>query len=600
MVLCLLLLRQPGIAQVLQLPSQTVTDWQSGLISSMGRAFQFAQVFEPAAITQQGNQVIINGRSYPIAWSQRQNRIGVTDAALLQLIGIDLLSTGDATKQPIEWFSDQRVNSIVLPTWRTGPNRYLDITDLPQHFGWQLEANAGTLRINTPAARVTGVRQGRQNWGDRMVVDLDRSTPWQVDEQPGMLTVTLDAQVDPAIVRSFKPTRGNRITSAKVETSNNRTVIRVGLADSIRARVWAIPNPNRLLIDVRPDSLVERDILWAPGIRWKQQFVKLGSSSFPVVTLEINPRQPGITLKPIVSNSSTVVGTAPLLTTAQSIQVAAAINGGFFNRNNQLPLGAIRRDFRWISGPILNRGAIGWSDTGDITVGRLHLRETLKTSNGNHLPVVYLNSGYVGLGVYRHTRDWGTTYTPILDHERIVTVRNDRVTQQQRAGAAGKDPLPIPEDGYLLVIRGDDAAFNALSVGTAIELEAATQPTEFDRYPNVLGAGPLLVQNRQIVLNAQGEQFSSAFQQQGAVRSVIATTAEGNLLLATIQNRIGGSGPTLAETAQLMQQIGAVNALNLDGGSSTTLYLGGRLLDRIPASAARVHNGIGVFIQPDS
>jgi hypothetical protein len=235
-----------------------------------------------------------------------------------------------------------------------------------------------------------------------------------------------------------------------------------------------------------------------------------------------------------------------------------------------------------------------------VAVGRLNLQETLKTSTGQQFPVVYVNSGYVGLGVYRHTQDWGSAYTPILDNERIVTVRNDRVTQQQRAGAAGKNPIPIPADGYLLIIRGNDAAFNALSVGTGIEIEAATQPTEFDRYPNVLGAGPLLVQNRQVVLNAQGEQFSAAFQQQGAVRSVIATTAEGNLLLVAIHNRIGGSGPTLAETAQLMQQMGAVNALNLDGGSSTTLYLGGRLLDRIPATAAQVHNGIGVFIQPDS
>jgi hypothetical protein len=600
MVVCLLLIRQPSIAQVLQLPSPVVTDWKTGLLSSMGRAFQFAQVFEPAVITQQGNQVILNGRAYPVAWSQRQNRIGVSDTSLLQLIGVDLLSTADVSKQPIEWFSDQRVNPIVLPTWRSGPIRYLDITDLPQHFSWQLETNGGTLQITTPTARVTGVRQGRQSWGDRIVIDLDRSTPWQVDEQPGAVIVTLDAQVSPAILRAFKPTAGNRITSTKVETSHNRTVIRVGMAAGIRPRVWAIPDPNRLLIDVRPDSLVERDILWAPGIRWKQQFVKLGNSSFPVVTLNINPRQPGITLKPIVSHASTVVGTAPLLSTAQSIQAAAAINGGFFNRNNQLPLGAIRRDFRWISGPILNRGAIAWSDTGDVTVGRLHLQETLKTSTGQQLPVVYLNSGYVGLGVYRHTQEWGTTYTPILDNERIVTVRNDRVTQQQQSGAAGKNPIPIPSDGYLLVIRGNDAAFNALSVGTGIEIEAATQPAEFDRYPNVVGAGPLLVQNRQIVLNAQGEQFSTAFQQQGAVRSVIATTAEGNLLLAAIHNRIGGSGPTLAETAQLMQQMGAVNALNLDGGSSTALYLGGRLLDRIPATAAQVHNGIGVFVQPDS
>jgi exopolysaccharide biosynthesis protein len=48
-----------------------------------------------------------------------------------------------------------------------------------------------------------------------------------------------------------------------------------------------------------------------------------------------------------------------------------------------------------------------------------------------------------------------------------------------------------------------------------------------------------------------------------------------------------------------MQQLGAIDALNLDGGSSTTLYLGGQILDRPPRTAARVHNGIGVLMTPN-
>lgn len=104
--------------------------------------------------------------------------------------------------------------------------------------------------------------------------------------------------------------------------------------------------------------------------------------------------------------------------------------------------------------------------------------------------------------------------------------------------------------------------------------------------------------NGQIVLNPTAEQFSTAFIQQAASRSVIATTGAGKLMLITVHNRIGGAGPTLAETAQITQQLGAMNALNLDGGSSTSLYLGGQLIDRPASTAARVHNGIGVFVQP--
>jgi exopolysaccharide biosynthesis protein len=97
-------------------------------------------------------------------------------------------------------------------------------------------------------------------------------------------------------------------------------------------------------------------------------------------------------------------------------------------------------------------------------------------------------------------------------------------------------------------------------------------------------------------LDAKAEQFKDAFIQQSASRSVIGTSATGTLIIATIHNRVGGRGPNLTETAQLMQQMGAIDALNFDGGSSTGLYLGGQLLDRSPYTAARVHNALGIFL----
>ncbi|NJO39692.1 MAG: phosphodiester glycosidase family protein [Cyanobacteria bacterium CRU_2_1] len=552
----------------------------------------------PVPITQRGEQITLNGRAFSIPWSQRQERFGITDAGFIQTIGVDLLNTDEVSQQPIAWFSDQQVSPIILSTWLSEQYRYLDITELAQRFGWQVQVNGSSLQISTPAAKVTGVRQGRQSWGDRIVVDLDQATPWQLNEQPGETIITIEAQIDPALIQSFKGNAGNRITSLTVETSDNRTVIRVGIPAGIRPRVWAIPEPNRLLIDVRPDSLAEREIQWAPGIRWRQQFVSLGADKFPVVSLEINPRQPGVTVKPIVSNASTLIGTAPLSSTAQQIQVVAAINGGFFNRNTQMPLGAIRRENRWVSGPILDRGAIAWNDSGEVSVGRLSLQETIVTSNGQQFPVLFLNSGFIASGICRHTSEWGSSYTNILDHEILVTVQDNKVINQQRTNAAGQTTVPIPSDGYLLVIRDDTATANALTPGTPIQLETATQPAEFANFAQILGAGPLLIQNGQIVLNAQAEQFNEGFRQQAAPRSVILTTAEGNLMLVTVHNRVNGLGPTLTEVAQLMQKLGAIHALNLDGGSSTTLYLGGQLIDRSSSSAARVHNGIGVFIQP--
>ena len=113
----------------------------------------------------------------------------------------------------------------------------------------------------------------------------------------------------------------------------------------------------------------------------------------------------------------------------------------------------------------------------------------------------------------------------------------------------------------------------------------------------ILAAGPILMQNRQIVLDAKSEGFSDAFIREKAIRSAICTTASGNVLIAAVHNRVGGAGATLAEVARVMQQLGCTEALNFDGGSSASLYLGGQLINRSPSTAARIHNGLGIFLQ---
>ena len=135
-----------------------------------------------------------------------------------------------------------------------------------------------------------------------------------------------------------------------------------------------------------------------------------------------------------------------------------------------------------------------------------------------------------------------------------------------------------------------------INIGTTVRLESYPVPLDFDQYPHILGAGPVLLQNRQIVLDAKAEKFSDAFIGQSAYRSAIARTAAGTILIVAIGNRTSGLGPTLPETARIVQLMGGVDALNLDGGSSTSLYLGGQLLNRSPRTAARVHNGLGIYI----
>ncbi|MCU0549476.1 MAG: phosphodiester glycosidase family protein [Leptolyngbya sp. Prado105] len=542
----------------------------------------------------QGTQITLNGISFGGNWMQWQgNRIGLSDAIVRSQFGADLLSTQDAARQPIQWFSE-----AVLPTRLAPPLRYLDITDLAQKHGWQVQISGNALQISTPNANLTRIQQDQiESNTDRITLSFDRPITWQADPQSNELVLTLDAQADQNRIQAFKPSPAVRIRSLKIEPNANRTTIRLGVPIGLRPRITTLSNPNRIVIEVGSNFLSDKDILWANGLLWRQKSLTVRANQFPIVWLEVNPRQPGLSIRPILPNATTLVGTLPLLTTAQQSQASAAINGGYFNRNNQLPLGAIKVDNRFASGAILNRGAVGWDAAGNWRFDRLTLQETLALPGGQRYPITVLNSAYVQAGIARYTSDWGSTYTTLTDNEILLPVQNGQAGTQQTVATAGT-AIPLPTTGYLLVFRSNRTAAGFFAPSTPIQLESAFNPADLAALPNIIGGGPLLIRNAQIVLDGRLEQFSTAFIQETAARSAIGQTSDGRILIVTAQNNTVGLGPSLSDMAEIMQQLGAVNALNLDGGSSTTLYLGGQILDRPPRTSARVHNGIGIFFQP--
>ncbi|XHU95859.1 MAG: phosphodiester glycosidase family protein [cyanobacterium endosymbiont of Rhopalodia gibba] len=572
---------------------------------------------------QQGQEIYLNGKLFNIPWSQwnqgDKQRIGISDTGAMNLLGIELLSTSEPSLQPVRWFSADYRQSFPIPARFIAPYRYLDVTDLMKLTEGTLQVKGNFLEITLPLARVGDVREGNHTWGKRIVVDVDRPTVWQVSQAKGKGVVIISGITDVS-PSAQTPTRlpltqgnwsdldeddlGNDVSTPinsqlfSLEKSGKITKVHINLPTAHSLNVFSISNPHRIVIDVRPDAKIPKQIAWTKDITWRQQLVKLGRDIFPVNCLEIDARSSKIVLRPITTYPNRQEGTAPLVTMAKEWKASAAINGGFFNRNNKLPLGAIRSQARWLSSPILGRGAIAWNDQGQIKMGRLSLQETLVTSSGQRIPVLFLNSGYIQAGIARYSSEWGPKYIPISDNETIIFIQNDRVTDQIKAGKAGKTSFLIPPDGCLLTIRKNAVSAAALQVGTVVMIENTTVPADFNTYPNMLGAGPLLISDNRIVVNGTLEKFSKGFQQQEASRSAIGVTDQGKIMLVAVHNRVGGRGASLGEMAQIMQELGAVNALNLDGGSSTSLSLGGQLIDRSPVTAARVHNGIGVFISP--
>ncbi|OKH19068.1 phosphodiester glycosidase family protein [[Limnothrix rosea] IAM M-220] len=558
----------------------------------------------PQMMEFEGDRLRVNGqnlRGQWAVWSENgETKLGIESLNLEKSLGVKLLDTTSTTEQPIEWFGvgDR------LPIYFSNPYRYLDITELAKTAGWQWQRQGNELVLETPQAGITAVRVGHQTWGKRIVLDVDRPVVWR-QVMPNKIRIQGNSS-DYLLGLQAKQQGLFSQPSFPFELTHegNATFLSFPEAIAPQMRVFSLANPSRLVIDLSRDIRPARNIAWLPGVTWRQNNVVLpgkNNGGFAVTWLEIDPTQNQFQLKPISLSDQTIVGLAPMLTQVQSSGAIAGINAGFFNRNNQFPLGAVRTDGEWRSSPILNRGAVAWDNKGNWQFDRFSLREDIVADNGQRLTVDFLNSGYVKAGVSRYTKAWGDYYQTAVDNEVILTVdsngSSEIITHRKNAGKAGADRYLIPEKGYLMVFRSFRSGADKLPEGTTFQRYEVLNPPNFESFPQVMGAGPLLIQNGRVVLNGESEQFSKWFNIQSASRSAIARTRDGKILLATVHGTAAeSSGATLREWSDILMRLGAVDALNLDGGGSSALVLGGDVGDRHSSTVGRVNNGIGLFI----
>jgi hypothetical protein len=507
-------------------------------------------------------------------------------------LGVSSVSRGGGQLE-LQWFG----RSLPLPPQR---QRSLDdevaveVAGLLSDVGVAVRRDGERLSLTLPPPPLLGLRLG--NAGRRLVLDL--AAPAALRSDPSGLLVGVRARPD-----QLAELQGLGLEAA-LEANG------LGLANGLRlaggsiatARVFTLGGPSRVVIDLSspagtsagtsaaaganepPQRLDPRlQALLGQELRWQ----RLVRSGVRINAVQLDPRHSSLQLR-LLTGDRGMEGLNSLLRLAQNQDALVAINGGFFNRVRRLPLGAIKQDGRWLSGPILNRGVIAWQSGELPRFGRLRLEEWAEGA-GERIPLQVLNSGYVQRGVSRYTADWGPSYRALSDNETGLLLRSGRVLARLEAPQLALG-VPLAEGDSLLVARaGANLPWNG---GEAVEIASLSSEPLLGLAPSVLGGGPLLLEQGRLVLNGTAEGFSSAFLSQGAPRTVVASDGT-RLWLITLEGS-ADAGPTLAHTAQLLLQLGLRDALNLDGGSSTGLVMGGTMPVMGRGVVGAVHHGLGL------
>lgn len=315
----------------------------------------------------------------------------------------------------------------------------------------------------------------------------------------------------------------------------------------------------------------------AQDVRYGLRKVRVGKRTVAckVVTLDLNS---GRLAPRLVIAQGGIGRTESFAAMVKRTKAVAAINGSFFDAYNA----GIEKDpvmTLICNGQTLHRGSIGtvlgFGPVGPL-MGRLNLpiRGTVKTEEGTEEWVAYaLNR----TPTIPHS---ATIFTPARGKRTRVAGGVSVIVDNEEVREVTRGNVLIPPTGFVLNFRGAAARqaekfYPGAKVGYSVGIECETESEAWRAVSEAVGAGPRLLTDGFVTCDPYGEGFSDPrVTRNTAPRSAVGITKSGKILLVTVP------GVTVHQLARVMQKLRAYQAMNFDGGSSSGLYVRGKMLTR--------------------
>lgn len=452
--------------------------------------------------------------------------------------------------------------------------------------------------VYSEAADLQAVRYHSGSEHDRIVFDWSSMPRYNVTVSKNKRQVTLDFfGIERRNIRE-KNFTSSRIDKVQFTEKNGHLLVTVSLKDGLSYDVKKLANPARIFIDIVPETAAGRthgnavqkpavkkplpanaggsvlelnfDGLYTemvgPGLA-RREYVywdEAGKISAYFIEADKNLYR----IKPVLAH-----GRVPGLQTTSGMSdmtnAVAAVNATYFAGNGDA-IGMIKIDGDMAGTTYYRRTALGIDPNGRPFMGLVSYTGSV-TLGDVTMPVsgVDCERGEDNLTLYNH---WYGSRTRTNEYGREYTVVDGKVT------AISDGNSPIPQGGCVVSVHGAAAeAFAGVQIGDrAVIKQEMSSPWNQALY--VMGAGPRLVQNGMVHVTAGDEQFPADIRYGRAPRSAVAILKNGNYLFGVVDGRQSSSrGLTLTDWAKLLVKMGAKDAMNLDGGGSSALVVGGVL-----------------------
>lgn len=279
------------------------------------------------------------------------------------------------------------------------------------------------------------------------------------------------------------------------------------------------------------------------------------------------------------------------------------INGDFFPFTGK-PLGAMVRNGEFVSAPSVPRAVFGWGPK-DAEFGQLKFQGSVEGPSGvDRIKIDDLNAE---CGLNEIVLDTETANLALSKLPNLAVVVKAVAPKWSTDASVEAEVVQIAPDfndrhiasgeAVIVATGAKMAALSPIHKGDRLTIRIKLTGFDWSKIHDAVSGGPFLVRDGKVGVDWEAEGFKTAFSLNRHPRTMLGKTAQGDVWIVVVDGRSSHSvGATLEEGARIMLRLGCVDALNFDGGGSSTLNLHGVTLNRPSDGEERkVANAILLF-----
>lgn len=430
------------------------------------------------------------------------------------------------------------------------------------------------IRITQALNRMSNVEIFPGDVYTRLVFSFTQTPIYKVNEHSTYIDIELKGFDTESLDLTLPNVNDVLLKAVEVKDTGTGTArIRIHKAYASPHKVFWLKQPDRLVVDLVKIFQSSRQETVAKGIELTKTYQGFSFGPVSYYLAKISPTA-SIRLEPALGQEKgRGFKKKRVSQMAREHNALLAINSTYFNRSGH-PLGLLMKNREFITSPIYGRTLLALGE------GLREIRpsdKSLKALTQN--PVKQLNFHAINLPRQKHQL---ALYTPRFGWRTGTSPQDSIELKVEIDGTVSEidsHNLVIPADGYVVSGQGQSAQWLRENAYVGMRIRVFSQIWEqWRNVEHLVSGGPRLLRQGEIFITSQQERFQADIARGRAPRTALGFNEQGELFLLVVDGRQNHSrGLSLRETAQLLLEKGATEALNFDGGGSSTLVVKGQV-----------------------